>query len=101
MKTIITLFIITRKLIDLDVLPKGNKYKQKYSVDSFLPDLKKANLSLHRRMPESTFCLHMDNSICNDGSDVMSNFRKHHASRSPRSPYSPDMAHVAFAFSAC
>jgi hypothetical protein len=54
-KTAIPLFYTTRKLIVLDVLPKGHKYNQQYFVGCVSPDLKKANLSFHGRMRESIF----------------------------------------------
>jgi hypothetical protein len=33
------------------------------------PDLKKANLNFHHRMPKSTFCAHMHDSMCRSGSN--------------------------------
>jgi hypothetical protein len=88
----ITSFFATRKLIVLDVLPKGHKYNQQDLLDYILPDLKRADLSAHCRMPESTFWVHMDNSMCHNGSKVMSTFGKHRVSQFPYPPYSPDVS---------
>jgi hypothetical protein len=52
-KTMTTLFLTARKLIVLDVMSKGYKYNQQYFMNYVFPDLKKANLSSHGRMPES------------------------------------------------
>jgi hypothetical protein len=79
-KTMITSFLPARKLMVLDVLPKGPKHNQQYFVDYIFTDLKKANLSFHRPMPESTFWVRMDNSLCQYGSKVTSKFGKHHVS---------------------
>jgi hypothetical protein len=54
-ENMITLFSTTRKMIALNVLAKHHKYNQQYFVGYIVPDLKKANLSFHHRMPESTF----------------------------------------------
>jgi hypothetical protein len=62
-KTMITLFFTPRKVIVLDVLTKGHKYNQQSFVDYIFPDLEKANLSFHPRMPESTSWVHMETSI--------------------------------------
>jgi hypothetical protein len=94
-ETMITLFLTTRKPIVLDVRPKGHNYNQQYFVDYSFPELKKANLSFHRRMPESIVWVHMDNSMCHNESNMMSKFGKHHVSQSP---YSPDITHVTFGF---
>jgi hypothetical protein len=48
-KIMITLFVTVRKLIGLNVLPKGHKYNRQYFVNDIFPDLKKANASFHRR----------------------------------------------------
>jgi hypothetical protein len=62
-KTMITLFFNGRKLIVLDVVPKGRKYNQRYFVHNIFPDLKHQNRRYQRRNPGSTFWVHIDNSI--------------------------------------
>jgi hypothetical protein len=87
-KTMITLLLTARKLIVLDVRPEGHKYNHPYFVDYVFPDLRKANLSFHRRMPDSTFWVHMGNSMCHNRSKVMSKSGKHYLSRFSHPPYS-------------
>jgi hypothetical protein len=85
------LFFTTRKLIVLDVVPQGHKYNQHYFMDYIFSDSKKANLGFHRRMPESTFPVRIDNSMCHNGSKVMSEFGKHHVCRFSHAPYLRDI----------
>jgi hypothetical protein len=84
----ITIFFTARKPIVPNVLPKGNKFHQPYFVDYIFPDLKRENVTFHRRIPQATFWVHMDNSICHNGSKVGSNFEKHDGSRLPHTLYS-------------
>jgi hypothetical protein len=85
-----TIFFTACQLILLDVLPKGSKFNQQHFADSMFPDLKTENRNFRRRMPLATFRVHMDNSMCQNGSKVVSNFDKHHIARL-RQPYSPDL----------
>jgi histone-lysine N-methyltransferase SETMAR len=62
------------------------------------PDLKTENRNFRRRMPLATFWVHMDNSMCYNGSKVMSKFDKHHIARLPHQPYSPDLSPCDFWF---
>jgi hypothetical protein len=91
-----TLFLTARKLIILDILPKYHEYNQQYFVNYVCPNLKKVDLSFQRRMPESTFWAHMDNSMCHNGSKVMSKFLKRQVSRCPHPPDSPDRSPYDF-----
>jgi hypothetical protein len=95
-KTLITLFFTTRKRIVLDVLPKGHKYNQQYFVDYIFPDLKTGDLSFRRGMPESAFWVHMDNSMCYNGSKLMSKCEKRHVSGFPHARYSLDISPTDF-----
>jgi hypothetical protein len=54
------------------------------------PDLKMTNMNFHRRKTGRTFWVHMNNSMCHNGSKITSKFAKHHLSRMPHPPYSPD-----------
>jgi hypothetical protein len=76
-KTTITIFFTARQLILLGVLPKGSKFNQQYFIDYIFPDLKTENLNFRRRMPLATFWVHMDHSMCHNGSKVVSKFDKH------------------------
>jgi histone-lysine N-methyltransferase SETMAR len=95
-KIMITIFFTACQLILLDVLPKGSKFNQQYFIDHVFPDLKMENRNFGRRMPLATFWVHMDNSMCYNGSKVVSKFDKHHIARLPHPPYSPDLSPCNF-----
>jgi hypothetical protein len=54
-KTMITVFFTVKKLIALDVLPRGSTFKQLYFINNIFPDLKIANLKFGRQKTESAF----------------------------------------------
>jgi hypothetical protein len=82
-ETMIMILFTGQKLILLDIFRKGSKFNQLYFIDYILPDLKRGNVNFHRRIPQATFWVHMDNSMCHNGSKVVSKFEKHHVSRLP------------------
>jgi hypothetical protein len=47
-------FVTGRKLIMLNVLPKGSKFHQIYFIDYFFPDLKTENVNFHHWIPQAT-----------------------------------------------
>jgi hypothetical protein len=100
-KIMITVFFTARKLIVLDVMPKGWKYNQRYFVDKIVPGLKRGKMSFVCRKPESTFWVHMDNSMCHNGAKSTSEFQKHNLARMPHPPYSPDISRVTFGSLEC
>jgi hypothetical protein len=77
-KTMITIFFTARQLILLDVLPKGSKFNQQYFINYVFLDLKTENRNFRRRIPRATFWVHMDNSMCHNGSKAVSKFDGHH-----------------------
>jgi hypothetical protein len=91
-KTMTTILFTARQRILLDVLPKGSKFTQHYFIDCVFPDLQTENHNFRRRMPLATFWVHMDNSLCHNGSKVVLKFDNHHIARLPRPPYSPDLS---------
>jgi hypothetical protein len=95
-KVMMTLFFTGTKLIVLNVMPKGSKYSQLYFADNILPDLNKGKLSFTRDMPESTFRVQIDNSMCHNGAKIASEFEKYHLVRMPHLPYSPDISPCDF-----
>jgi hypothetical protein len=95
-KIMIMLFFTARKVIVLEVLPKGIRFNQQYIIDCILPDLKRAAMNFHRRKTGRTFWVHMDNSMYLNGSKITSTFAKHYLSRMPQPPYSPDMSPCDF-----
>jgi hypothetical protein len=62
------------------------------------PDLKRENVNFHRRIPHATFWVHVDNSLCHNKSKVAPKFERHLVSRSPHSPYSPNINPCDFWF---
>jgi hypothetical protein len=92
----ITLFFTGRKLIVLDVLPKGRKYNQLCFVQRIFPDFQKENTRYKRRKPGSAFSVHRDNSMAHNRSKVESKFGKHGLFRMPHPPYSPDISPCDF-----
>jgi transposase len=91
-QTTMTIFFTGLKLIVLDILRKGTKFNQRDFVDYIFPDLKRESVNFHRRILQATFWVHMDNSLCRNGKKVASKFEKHHVSRLPHPPYSPDVS---------
>jgi hypothetical protein len=89
-------FFTGPKLIVLNFLPKGSKFNQPYLVNSIFPDSKRKSVSLHRRIPQATFWIDMDNSTRHKGSKAASNSEKHHVSRLPHPPYSPNISPCEF-----
>jgi hypothetical protein len=87
-----TIFFAACQLILLDVLPKGSKFNQQYFIDHVLPDLKTDTRNFRRRTPFATFWVHIDNSMCHNGSK----FDKHHIARLPHPLYSPDLSPCDF-----
>jgi hypothetical protein len=95
-KIMITLFFTARKLIVVDVMPKGWKYNQLYFVDNIVPGLKRGKMSFAPRKPGSTFRVHMDNSLCHNRAKITSEFQKHHLARMMHPPSSPDISPCDF-----
>jgi hypothetical protein len=95
-KTMTTIFSTARQLILLDVLQKGSKFNQEYFIDYLFSDLKTENRNFRHRMPLATLWVHMDNSMCYNGSKIVSKFHKHHITRWPHSPYSRGLGPLDF-----
>jgi hypothetical protein len=75
-ETMITIFFTGRKRIVLDISPKESKFNQLYFADHISLNLKRENMNFHRRILLATFWVHMDNSMCHNGSKVASEFAK-------------------------
>jgi histone-lysine N-methyltransferase SETMAR len=95
-KIMMTMFFTGRRLIMLAIIPRGGQYNQLYFVDNILPDLKKGKLGFTRRMPGSTFWVHMNNSMCHNEAKIASEFVQHHLARMPHPPYSWDISPCVF-----
>jgi hypothetical protein len=92
----ITLFFTAKKLIVLDVMPKGWNYNQLYFVENIVPGLKRGKTSFARRKPGSTCWVHIDNSMCQNGAKITSEFQKHHLARMPHPTDSPEISPCDF-----
>jgi histone-lysine N-methyltransferase SETMAR len=95
-RTMIAIFSTARQLILSDVLSKGSKFNQQYFITYAFPDLKMENRNFRRRIPFATLWVHIDNSICHNGSKVVAKFDKIHIARLPHPPYSPDLSPCDF-----
>jgi hypothetical protein len=72
------------------------KTKELYFVKYIFPDLEKGNVNFHRRIPQGTFSVHMNNSMSHNGLKLASKVEDHHVSRLPYSPYSLDITPCDF-----
>jgi hypothetical protein len=79
-KTMVMVFFTARKLIVLDVLPRGSTLNWLYFINHIFPDLKTANLNFRRQKTGSTIWVHMDNSYCHNVLNVTSKIKKNHIS---------------------
>jgi hypothetical protein len=61
-QTIIAVFFTVRKLIVLDILPKGGKLNQLHLTDYFF-GFAKRKPNFRRRVSQLCFWVHMDNSL--------------------------------------
>jgi hypothetical protein len=80
----------------LDILPKGNEFNQLYLIDDIFPNLKRKNVNFHRRIPQATFWVHLDEVMYHNRSKVTSKFEKYYVSRQLHPPYSPDLSPCDF-----
>jgi hypothetical protein len=71
-KAMIMVFSTAKKLIVLDVLPRGSTFNHLYFINNVCPDLKTANMIFRHQKTGSPFWVHMELSICHNGSKVMS-----------------------------
>jgi histone-lysine N-methyltransferase SETMAR len=90
-ETMNTAFFTAKKLIVFADLPRYSTFNQLYVINNIFPDLKIANLNFRRQKTGSTLWVHMENSMCHNGSKVTSEIKKNHISRMPHTPYSPDI----------
>jgi histone-lysine N-methyltransferase SETMAR len=89
-------FLHCTSIVPVGCTIKGSKFNQQYFIDYVFLDLKTENQNFRRRMLLATFWVHMDNSMCHDGSKVVLKFDKHRIERSPHPPYSRDLSPCDF-----
>jgi hypothetical protein len=92
----ITVFFTAKKLIVFDVPLTGSTFNQLYFINHIFPDSKAANLNFRCQKTGSTFWVHMDKSVCHNGSKVTLRIKKSHISRMPHPPYSSDVSQYDF-----
>jgi hypothetical protein len=63
MKTIVTSFFTSTRLLGLNFLPKGTKFNQDYFIDRVLPNQYSEKRRIVRRKDLPSFSVHMDNSM--------------------------------------
>jgi hypothetical protein len=85
----IKVYFTAKKLAVFDVLPRGSTFNQLYFINHIFPNLKAVNVNFRRQKAGSTFWVHRDNSMYQNGSKITSNTKRNHISRMSHSPYSP------------
>jgi hypothetical protein len=75
-KIMMMVFFTAKKLIGFDVLPRDSTFNQLYFINNIFTDLKTANLNFRRQKTGLTFSVHMDRSMCHDGSKVHQKLRR-------------------------
>jgi hypothetical protein len=85
-KTMITVFFTAKKHLLFEVLPRGSTCNQMSFINNIFPDLKAANLNFRRQKTGSTCWVHMDNSMCHNGSKITSKIKKNHVFRMSHCP---------------
>jgi histone-lysine N-methyltransferase SETMAR len=88
-RTGITVSFTAKKFIVFDILPRGNTFNQRYFINNIFLDLKTAHLNFRRQKTGSAFWVHVDNSMCHNGSKVTSKIKKNHILGMLHPPYSP------------
>jgi hypothetical protein len=97
-KTMITMFFTAKKLIMFDILPRGSTFKELYFINNIFPDFKIGNMIFRPQKTRSIFWVHIDNSMCHNGSSITSKIKKNDISRMPRPLCSPDISPCDFWF---
>jgi hypothetical protein len=89
-KSLISVSFSAKKPIVFDVLLRNGTFNQLYSINSIFPGLKTTNLSFWPQKTELIFRVHMDNSMCHNGSKVTLKIKKNRISGMRHQHYSPD-----------
>jgi transposase len=97
-KTMLTIFVTSRRLIVLKALPKETTYTQHYFISDILPDLDREKLRYRRNNPGHDFFLHLNNSKCHNAKKITGKLQKKHITRAPHPPYSPVLSPYDFWF---
>jgi hypothetical protein len=95
-KTLIRVFFTAKKFIAFDVLSRGGMVNQLYFINNIFPDLQIGNLDFRHQKAGSSLWVHIDNSICHNGSKLKSKIQKNHISRIPPQLYLPDISSCNF-----
>jgi transposase len=98
MKTMVTIFFRSTRLLVLNFLPKGTKFNQDYFIGTVFPNLYSEKRRIARRKSLPSFSVHMDNSMCHNGTKITEKLEKRHIVRAPHPPYSPDLSPCDFWF---
>jgi hypothetical protein len=68
-------FFTGRKLIVFNILPKGGKFNHPYFGNYIFLDLKSESVNFHHPIPQATFWVHLDSSMCHNGQKWHENSR--------------------------
>jgi hypothetical protein len=64
MKTMVTIFVTSTRLLVLNFFPEGTKFTQDYFIDTVVPNRYSEKRRIARRKRLPSFSVHMDNSMC-------------------------------------
>jgi hypothetical protein len=98
MKTMVTIFFTSTRLLVLNFLPKGTRFNQDYFIDTVLPNLYSEKRRIARRKGLPSPLVHMDNSMCHNGAKITKKLEKKHIARAPHPHYSPDLSPCDFGY---
>jgi hypothetical protein len=72
----VTIFFTGTKLLDLDVLPREQKFNQDHSLTAIAPELSKEILNAKWRVDKKQLIVHMDNFMCHNGRKIQEYFTR-------------------------
>jgi transposase len=96
MKTMVTIFFTSIRLLVLNFLPKGTKFNQDYCIDTVLPNLYSEKRQIARRKGLPSFSVHIDDSMHHHGAKITEKVEKRHIVRTPHPLYSPNLSPCNF-----
>jgi hypothetical protein len=95
-KTMITIFIPSRRFLIPAALPKGTKFNQNYFIAAIFPGLYNEKRRISRKDGFPASSVHMDNSMCHHGNKISEKLAKQSLERAPHPSYSPDISPCDF-----
>jgi histone-lysine N-methyltransferase SETMAR len=95
-KTMVIIFFTSTRFLVLNFTAKDTMFNQDYFIDTVLSNLYSEKRRIARRKGLRSLSVHMDNSMCHNGTKITEKFEKRHIARAPHPPYSPDLSPCDF-----